>query len=1651
MSAGYFNVSHEVTGVSFGTFSDKSTKSISVKRLTETDAFDDLGHAVTGGLYDPAMGPIDNNDKCVTCGLLGIHCPGHMGHIELPVHVYHPLFFNNMFQMLRAMCRVCHKMKESDSTITRVVAQLKLLAFNLLVDAQELGSLPAESDEESFCNNFLRDAFQRAGVTPGMRPNPYEKNIHVHQYRMSVIADFVDACLHAKKCAHCGAYPRTLSQETSTKIFAAPLSHKHRVEMRAAGLSETAMLSRSAKAHLVKKSLAKDDSGQSSDSESEDERLNVESDYATHLLQTKMARLEDVKMYISPAQAREHMRACWMNHTELLAFIYSSLSKSRHGNIKRHSSFDAFFVKVLPVSPNRFRPPSFMNGVQYENPQTVGYSSILKDCHELLRINAQRMTERDGSDVAQYEQMRTERLNSAWQNLQMHVNVLMDSSLAQNRANLGTPGIRQALERKEGLFRMHMMGKRVNYSARSVISPDPMLGTHEIGVPMVFASKLTYPQPVTPWNMTYLRQCVINGPEKYPGATHIQDEDGNLIALSANPQSRLALAQQLLTPQSKESSNPMRPKVVHRHIKNGDWVLMNRQPSLHKASIMAHQVHVLPSERTIRMHYANCKAYNADFDGDEMNLHVPQNELARAEAANIAFNSRQYIGLAGSPLRGLIQDHVVAGVKMCSRDSFYDRAHYQMLVYAALEDDYSGRRIITVPPCIIKPRPLWSGKQVISTVIMNILQGMAPINVSGKSKVRNAWSAGSQGLEGDETVLVRQNELLMGLMDKNHIGASANGLVHSIYEAHGGIAAGDMLTAFGKLFTQWLKYHAESLAIDDLLLTEAADKTRREMIDAGIPEGPIAAARYVNQDDPTDIELLKGNVATILRDGNEHAGLDSAMSGAANKIQSKTITATVPCGLLKGFPDNNFQLIVQSGAKGANVNATQISCMLGQQQLEGRRVPVMVSGKTLPSFEAFDPSLRAGGMIMDRFLTGLKPQEYFFHCMAGREGLVDTAVKTSRSGYLQRCLIKHMEDLKVNYDLTVRDADGSVVQFRYGEDALDVTKVNMLTKFDFIAANYNAFIDSLAAASAASAFEGQDLKKMLKRQRKAIANPHTIDPVLLSQRPDTHFGCVSERFYQDVEEYIGSHEKEIAKHLAGTKPLNGKKLRNLMYLKSHQALVDPGEAVGILAAQAVGEPSTQMTLNTFHFAGRGDVNVTLGIPRLREIVMTASKQAKTPIMKVPILPGPEHLIAMRRTAALMGPVSLKDILQSVDVRSHLTAPVGGERKRMYLIRLNFIPSEECEETFGMSADEMIQVLERSFFRKLASIGGKSARASMLGDSIQKAADVGASAAKSKSTVSETEDEEKQPEEDVANDSEPDESDSDAGDESDNDGTLRRHKNVEYEQDEDGEAEQAVEGGMDEGVDSDPVEEEVEEEKDAISYQKADVDSMEPEKASRVSGVIGSSGHVYSYNYDQENGEWAELTLQFTSSLRRILFVSLIEKSAEKILLRETQGVKSCALAKSTEDKEEDDILVIEGLNLREVWSHADDVDISKLYCNDVNAIFRTYGVEAGRAAIIRELQAVFNVYNISVNFRHLSLIADYMSFDGSFRGMNRTTMRANVSPFLQMSFESTTDFLRRATLMGDHESLLSNSSRIVAGRAAFNGTGMFNLMAPIDI
>lgn len=455
------------------------------------------------------------------------------------------------------------------------------------------------------------------------------------------------------------------------------------------------------------------------------------------------------------------------------------------------------------------------------------------------------------------------------------------------------------------------------------------------------------------------------------------------------------------------------------------------------------------------------------------------------------------------------------------------------------------------------------------------------LSLTSKTKVPGKlWGPNSE--EG--LVIFKRGELLCGVMDKSQFGATDYGLVHSVYELYGADIAGKLLGILSRLFTKYLQHRAFTCRMDDLTLTEDGDSCRRGILEKGKNLGTEGAIdnfpSLASTPSSERHAALRGFLRDVLRDDSKMAGLDVSVKKKLSKLTESIASACMPDGLQRKFPYNHMQMMTQSGAKGSAVNAQQISCLLGQQELEGRRVPVMVSGKTLPSFKAFETAAIAGGYVASRFLTGVKPQEFYFHCMAGREGLIDTAVKTSRSGYLQRCLIKHLEGIRIHYDNTVRGSDASVYQFHYGGDSLDVTKQKHLYQFEFLATNMFSLLARYRLDELIGHVEDGEaashMKKVLKRLRK-VGEGGVPTPTLSLYNPSRHLGSTSEKFAQKVDDYIKKNPDYLLRSKGdGNDPLwlsschdliHDKKFKLLMQIKYMRSLIEPGEAVGLLASQ----------------------------------------------------------------------------------------------------------------------------------------------------------------------------------------------------------------------------------------------------------------------------------------------------------------------------------------------------------------------------------------------------------------------------------------------------------------------------------------------------
>ncbi|KAI1388405.1 beta and beta-prime subunits of DNA dependent RNA-polymerase [Hypoxylon trugodes] len=1695
-------IASAIDSVDFDFLTPSEIKAISVKRIENPTTFDSLLNPIPGGLYDPALGAWGDS-VCTTCNLAQPNCPGHVGHIDLPVPVYHPVFMDQILRLLRAQCQYCFRFRMRRHDISLVSCKLRLLQFGLIDAANHLDDItaettdiPVEDENESDGEEItgfdkvvrMREAYTRTALkehrlgTADIRKGKHEG---ASEARREVLKNFFKDMTKGRTCATCDGISPNFRKDRFVKIFEKPLSGKDQAKMAQRNLQHKDALTirrKSSKADLAKKRRDNTDEGiadidlQSGEEEVEQESNEEEEGEGEELdengdvimsegagapAKSAKAKKEEAKSqqrYVNSMEVKARLQLLFEKEQDIMALVYNSRPSGKK------LPANNFFIQTVLVPPNKFRPEARQgDGAIAEAQQNSLYKQILSSCTRIAQIHKEiKQHEHDPDSLARRRDI--SEMHEACVSLQDSVNSLIDRDRNPIRGAAGKrneDGIKQKLEKKEGLFRKNMMGKRVNYAARSVISPDPNIETSEIGVPPVFAKKLTYPEPVTSHNFREMQQAVINGIDKWPGAAAIENENGQIINLkNKSVDDRIALANQLLAPSSHEYAG-VKGKKVHRHLGNGDVVLMNRQPTLHKPSIMGHRARVLPGERTIRMHYANCNTYNADFDGDEMNMHFPQNELARAEALKIADTDHQYLSAtAGKPLRGLIQDHLSVSVALCSKDTFFDKGAYHQLVYSALRPEsghIASERLELVAPAIIKPAMRWTGKQVITTILKNMKPaGSGDLWLAGKSQLKGS-SWGNSTEEGD--VLFIDGEFITGILDKNQLGPSSGGFIHSIHEIWGPELAAKLLSCLGRLLTRYLNMRAFSCGMDDLRLTPEGEKDRKRILQGATEIGLEVAAKFVSLGDRADIDnsnpLLLERLEEVMRDDTKQEDLDRMMNSSSRNLSSDVTTACLPAGLEKQFPKNQMQSMTTSGAKGSSVNANQISCNLGQQVLEGRRVPLMVSGKSLPCFRPFETSIRAGGYIVNRFFSGIRPQEYYFHHMAGREGLIDTAVKTSRSGYLQRCLIKGMEGLKVAYDSSVRDADGSMVQFLYGEDGLDITKQKYLVDFGFVLRNQTSQVDRLGIAERGwdqEIYESKDYAQ--KYQKKAIKqaksnDPKAIDPIHAELNPNRHAFATSEKFYEKVSEYIKANKDGLIKE-KGEKKSSGvliprKYAEKIFHSKYLNSLTEPGEAVGIVAGQSVGEPSTQMTLNTFHLAGHSAKNVTLGIPRLREILMTASDKISTPSMTLVL--NEELSEAEGETfAKAISILPLSHVLNKATVKERVGKGIGYRLAKMFDIHLEFFSSNEYTETYAIGVSDVLNTLEIKLLPMLERLVKKEIKAKIdqEGGAVP---EVGV-----KSGVVEMAS--GNPEA-AARDEDDDDDDDDEDDATNAKQRANRAQAVSYgaNDDEDDEIQRRLEREAspedeeepeDEGFGGSPAPDSDNENEDEDSRKKA---------GARESRVKERTPVVSRFECDENKGEWCNFTLEYDSSIPKILMLSIVQDAVRKSLIQQIEGIRGCTFVPNEEvrdpqtgKKENRAVIHTNGVNLRAMQKYGDFINPNKIQTNDIAAVLQVYGVEAARSGIIQELSGVFESHGIGVDNRHLNLIGDYMTRNGGFTPFNRMGLKGNVSPFTKMSFETTLSFLKDAVLDGDWDDLTTPSSRIVMGRLGKIGTGAFDVL-----
>ena len=838
----------------------------------------------------------------------------------------------------------------------------------------------------------------------------------------------------------------------------------------------------------------------------------------------------------------------------------------------------------------------------------------------------------------------------ACERLQNEVAVLFDNAgraAPQSQQRSGAPkrALMTRLPGKTGQIRGAAMAKRCDQNARTVIAPDNALDIDELGVPAFIMNTLTMPETVNASNIERLSKAVRLGPSVAYGAARVLHATGTLTQLAV-VHDRHAIQLQV-------------GDVVERHLLDGDPVIFNRQPSLHRlSSLVFKAVRIAdPLNRTNQLSLANTTTYNADFDGDEMNMHALQSVFANAEASALLGVEHNLVNpQSNAPCMGLVQDARVGAFILTSRDTFLDADTMHQCVGAI---DYRLPDKTDVPPPIkrhpVTGEPLWSGKQLVSMLL-------PPISL--ERRVRGAGPEVGPDDAKERYILIKHGVLVHGRLCKAMLGPGRDTIIHAIMVYHGAAAVKAFISDFQRVMYQFVSRHGFTVGLRDCLAPRDVRRRIRTITnnaDHTVAELSREVAELANHMTETELARVEAHILTILT---------SVLDLASRLVLNAETGNDKGKGKGDGGDDGDdgdhdhdrappafgFRAMVESASKGNTNNIAQVMACLAQQVIEGARIHYTSQTKrTFPMFPPGAFSAAARGFIEHSYLDGLEPHEYFAHMMAGREGLVATAVKTADTGYTYRSLTKGMETNTVRWDATVQNAQDYIIEFIAGGDAMDPTRVHRVPMP----------VIRLGDADVVAGMDGdvhaaEPVLRLRDWLRRSLVTPLRTDcdarmllPVNIADLLAHVSTTVHERHHvglrpSDLEdptavttadvqqlvdrlyELVPSPEAVAALELSvrwECRPSALRALRINTYLFRHMvaaevvartkaALVHPGDSVGVVAGESIGEPATQLTLNVFHSAGLYQRMLIMGVPRLQELV-SASVNIKTPVMIIP--------------------------------------------------------------------------------------------------------------------------------------------------------------------------------------------------------------------------------------------------------------------------------------------------------------------------------------------------------------------------------------------------------------------------------------------------
>ena len=1280
---------------------------------------------------------------------------------------------------------------------------------------------------------------------------------------------------------------------------------------------------------------------------------------------------------------------------------------------------DWMMITVLPIPPPTIRPAvQADNGKTSEDDLTHSLNNIIK-VNNLLREKLSELELLPNNENAKIEEKQRE-ISIVWNTLQWHVATLIDNETASyshvvNRAQRPLKTIRQRHHGKSGRIRWNLMGKRVNYSARSVITADPNLSINQVGVPLEVAKILTYPEKVTRYNIEKLNFLVEQGKQgKYPGAKQIltRGTDYRRSIEFFNGQLQLG-------------------DTVFRTLMTGDIVLFNRQPSLHKMSMMAHYAIVLDG-LSFRLNPNVTPPYNADFDGDEMNLHLPQTSACVVELEQLCLMSRQIVTPNARPIIGLVQDALVGIYRFCNEQTRgielgkYHLGVKQFMRLVGWLSNYKGS--LPVPDDLSNLG--WTSRQFLSIMLPPVSVCKDNISVTnGNIEIGNTSGNNPPSFDGS-------------IVGKS----AAGGLFHVTWNDMGHEVTRDLIDDASRIMSQWLLIDGFSVGVSDVEISKATYKHVNDIKNKYAEKAKLLIKglygnNYTDELRDRIVKTPRGLADTTYK--QFEADMLYILGECRSEIEKYTVSRLT--GIHR---DNRIKSMTVSGSKGSNSNIVQIMTGIGQQDMDGGRIPDSYHRRPLSYVHRDDLTPRSRGFVENSFMSGLHPVEYVYHAMSGRIGTISTSIKTAETGYIQRKLVKVTEDVSIYYDGTVRNSSGNIIQYLYAYDGYAANRIEPQTvdyigmSDDLFLINYATTLKNLESINATNKEEIDAIEREFKQLSEDRINlrryyPDRLPAYIWSpvnfrrlindiksrfgiMAADTTNTLTPQQVVTDVEnmlkslklfeggrieDYCLTQFKILARaYLCSKKIIFNEMLSDVAFAhlielvkyKFNQAINPAGEACGIIAAQSIGEPSTQMTLNVFHSTGIGQkANVSRGVPRLAEIISFSSNPKK-----------PSITIYIDRNLMMKG----------LPIENEGGQSVAELESRLETVETN----EEVKALKEQFQANIIKTIKRRIKPQFDYL--------TFGDIVE-------------STQ-------------IVYDPEP------ASGDAFIDAYMKLQCDTEYEKS-NWTLKFVLDGRKmaDHNITVVDLEQVLLDRTTDPNFTKcvfSDENTQDNQQIiCKIGLIIPEDENISNLIHDQL-ALFNSLKIKGIEGIQnttiRVIPREIVMSSTGEIISqynpRHTHKDKIDGKLPLNERSllAEEYVIDTGGSNLLEVLNMP-YVDVNRTYSNDINDILDIYGIEAARQAIINEIHEVMVYNGANVNIRHIELLADIMTSRGIIQSVDRYgTRKGETGPWAEASFEETTTHMANAAIFGKTDNMEGVSANIMFGQKVKIGTNSFELL-----